>query len=126
MRPMQPESVSTLNEIIPGLEELGIVEDGDEDEEELSDKDYMTLDEEFIALAIPDDTVEIDITAKIYFNHELHEVTKHMDFPEVRAAIREAKKGYIPSNALFCLRKTGRDKIEDLLDRYMNEENGED
>ena len=90
--------------------------------EELDDNTYMQLSEEFIVLAIPDDTVEVDITAKIYVDHELHEVTKHMDFPEVRAAIREARQGYMPSDALFCLRKTGQDKVRELLDRYIRDE----
>lgn len=89
---------------------------------EISDEKYMNLSEEFIVLIIPDDTVELDIDAKIYVDHELHEVTKHMDFPEVRAAIREARSGYIPSDALFSLRKTGQDKIEELLQRYIEQE----
>ena len=82
----------------------------------------INLDQEFIVLAIPDDTVEVDITAKIYINHELHEVTTHMDFPEVRAAIREAQQGYIPSDALFCLAPAPKEKMKKLLDKYTVDE----
>ena len=86
---------------------------------ENQNKEFMELAQEFIVLAIPDDTVELVINAKIYVGHELREVTRKMDFPEVRAAIREAQNGYIPSDALFSLVPTGRDKITDLVEKYM-------
>ena len=91
--------------------------------EELQNNEFMELDEEFIVLAIPDDTVEIDITAKVYVNHELQTVTKHMDFPEVRAAIREARSGYIPGDALFMLAPTSQEKMKNLLEKYLPEGN---
>ena len=114
---MQFEENETL---VPDFPEPVPPEEFD-NERELDDERYMRLSEDFIVLAIPDDTVEVDITAKIYVDHELHEVTKHMDFPEVRAAIREARQGYIPSEALFSLRKTGQEKIKELLDRYIHD-----
>lgn len=82
--------------------------------------DVVDLDQEFIVISIPDDTLELTIKAKIYINGELHDVTRHMDFPEVRAAIREARDGYTPSDALFTLCETGDEKIADLLHRYIN------
>ena len=82
----------------------------------------VELDQEFIVLAIPDDTVELTITAKIYIDHELREVESHMNFPDVRAAIREAQDGYIPSDALFSLAPVGEDKMKKLLEKYMQTE----
>ena len=90
--------------------------------DELSDEDYMTLDEEFIVLAVPADSVEVEITAKVYVKGELCSVSRNMDFPEVRAAMREARSGYMPSDALFVLRRTGEDKVRELLSRYINRE----
>lgn len=87
------------------------------DEEEKNEQ--IDLDESFIVLAIPDDTVEIDITAKIYFGSEIREVTKHMDFPEVRAAIRDGMKNYMPDDALFTFAPTGREKLEALLKQCL-------
>lgn len=85
----------------------------------------VELDQEFIVLAIPDDTVELTITAKIYIDHELHEVESHMDFSDVRAAIREAQDGYIPADALFSLAPVGEDKMKKLLEKYMQTEEDE-
>ena len=94
----------------------------DKEKREYKPGDTMQLDQEFIVIAIPDDTVGLTINAKIYIDGELHEVTRDMDFPEVRAAIREARAGYIPSDGLFTLCKTGDEKIKDLLNRYINDE----
>lgn len=85
-----------------------------------TDRKLLDLEQEFIVLVIPADTVEVDITAKIYTDGEVMKVGRHMDFPEVRDAIEEAKGGYIPKDALFSLVKTGRDKIDDLLSRYID------
>ena len=88
-------------------------------------KEYIDLDQEFIVLAIPDDTVELDINAKVYINHELVNVMRHMDFQEVREAIREARDGYIPSDALFVLAPTRKEKLENLVARYCCESDEE-
>lgn len=84
--------------------------------------DVLELDEAFIVLGIPDDTLEIDITAKVYIDHEMMEVTKHMDFSEVRAAIREASEGYIPSDQLFMLAPTRQEKIQQLVESALPED----
>ena len=85
---------------------------------ELSAEDFLTLDEEFIVLAVPADTVDVDIKAKIYHNGELCKVKKHMDFNEVRSAFAEAESGYIPSDALFSLTPVGEEKMLELVRKY--------
>lgn len=80
----------------------------------------VDLPQEFVVIAIPDDTLELEIAAKIYIDGELHEVTRHMDFPEVRSAIREARDGYIPSDALFTLTPTNAERITQLVERYRS------
>ena len=86
------------------------------------DKETLDLDQEFIVLSIPSSTMELDITAKIYIGHEIAKVGRHMDFQEIRDAIKEAQDGYIPGDALFVLAPTGREKLEKLLDRYSAED----
>ena len=78
----------------------------------------IDLDQSFIVLAIPDDTVELEINAKIYIDGELHDVFRHMDFSEIRAAIRDGEQNYIPDDALFTLAPTRREKLKRLLDRH--------
>lgn len=86
------------------------------------EKKTIDLDQEFIVLSIPSSTMELDIKAQIYIDRELVNVCRHMDFQEVRDAIKEAQDGYIPGDALFVLAPTGREKLEKLLDRYSAEE----
>ena len=92
---------------------------------ETPDREVIELDPEFIVLCIPADSVELDITAKVYVGQKILEVSKHMDFPEVREAIKEAQGGYIPGDALFMLAPTKREKLEALLDRYSVAEDDE-
>ena len=89
------------------------------EENEIMEQDEIDLPQSFIVLMIPDDTVEVDITAKIYQEHRLREVTRHMDFDEVRAAIRDAEQNYIPSDTLFTIAPTPEERVRELLERYL-------
>lgn len=82
-------------------------------------REIVELDEDFIVIAVPVDTVELKLTAKIYSDGELQTVEKVMPFQEVRAAMKEANDGYIPSDAVFTLAPLGREKITALVDRYL-------
>lgn len=84
--------------------------------------DVLDLETLFIVLAVPESTVELDINAKVYINHEVHEVTRHMDFSEVRDAIRDAMTGYIPSDAIFTLAPTKSERIERLVKSVLVED----
>ena len=83
--------------------------------------EILDLNVSYIVLAVPEDTVEVDIKAKIYYDGEVHEVGRHMDFPEVREAMKEADNGYIPGDALFVLAPTKREKLQEMLDRVAEE-----
>ena len=88
--------------------------------------DLLDLDQAFIVIAIPDNTVELDITAKIYLDHGLVYVGRHMDFQEVREAIREASDGYVPSDALFTFAPTRREKLQKLLEAVCIDDDEDD
>jgi len=88
----------------------------------MSRNDIIDLDSEFIVICVPADTVEVDITAKVYVDHDILTVGRHMDFKDVREAIKEAQDGYIPSNAIITLAPTKREKLERLLNKYAAEE----
>ena len=87
--------------------------------------DLVELPQSFIVLSITDDTVELKITAKVYIGGELHEVVSSMDFADVRAAIRDGERNYIPDDALFCLAPTREEKLKELLDRCSYDEDNE-
>lgn len=76
----------------------------------------LDLDCEYLVLLVPKDTVELAITAKVYYNGELIPVNKKMDFAEVRDAFKEAADGYVPSDAMFVLADKGKEYL-DKMDR---------
>lgn len=78
----------------------------------------IELQQEFIVLAIPATTTKVKIEAEIYHNGELIEVSKTMDFGEVRAAIKEAQECYMPSDTVFALTDLGRAELERLKEKY--------
>jgi len=89
-------------------------------------KEFLELAQDYIVLVVPEETVEVEITAKIYHGGEIRTVSKHMGFQEVRAAIKEASEGYIPNDAVFSLVPVGEDKILHLLHKYLDENEIED
>ena len=78
----------------------------------------LELEQEFIVLAVPRDSVEIEISAKVYKDGELLDVARTMPLNEVREAIQEAKDCYIPSDAIFTLTDLGKEYAEELIKRY--------
>ena len=87
---------------------------------EIPDSETVELDNEFIVLAVPAATVEVEITATVFLDGELKKAYRKMDFAEVRNAMEEARDGYIPSDAVFTLTKTGEEKLRELLGRYTD------
>lgn len=81
------------------------------------DQEIIELENEFIVLAVPKNTVEVTISAKIYHNGELQDVHRTMDFQEVREAFKEAEQGYIPSDSVFTLTPLGKKYAEELIQK---------
>lgn len=90
----------------------------------------LELDEDFIAIAIPANTVELELSAKVWHDGEVVTVARTLPFEEVKEAFKEANKGYIPSNTVFVLNPdASKSKVEQLIQKYINraeEECGED
>lgn len=76
--------------------------------------DKIELKEKYIVLSIPEDSVGVTITAKVLIGEKITEVSRNMDFAEVRAAFKEAEEGYVPPDALFTLTDKGRAYLEEL------------
>ena len=81
------------------------------------ENEIIELENEFIVLAIPKNTVEITISAKVFNNGELQTVQRAMSFDEVREAFKEAEQGYIPSDAVFSLTPLGKEYVDKLIKR---------
>lgn len=84
----------------------------------MSDNKDIQLEEEFIVLAVPSSTIEVTISAKVWKDGEVKEVSRLMPFEEVRSAIEEAKYSYIPSDTVFTLTELGEAQVKALKERY--------
>ena len=77
--------------------------------------DEIELNEKWAVIGLPENVVEVEITAKVYMNGKITNVSRVMNMDELREAFQEAKDGYIPSDAVFCLSDKGREYVEGLL-----------
>lgn len=84
----------------------------------------IELEQEYIVLAIPSSALEVRIEAKIYYDGDVRKVQTTLGYDEVRAAIKEAQDGYIPSDAVFSLTPLGEESLRKLKEKYQDEECG--
>lgn len=75
----------------------------------------IMLDQEFIVLAIPAESLSIEINAKVWDGTDVVNVSRIMDFAEVREAIEEARTSYIPEDAIFTLTEIGKAEVDRLI-----------
>ena len=69
----------------------------------MKDEDGIRLDDDFIVLRIPKNTVELRMLLQVYVDHTLVPVTKDMDMFEIREAFKKAEDGYIDEDDEFVL-----------------------
>ena len=79
----------------------------------MNNEDGIRLDEDFIVLTIPKNTVELRMLLQVYVDHTLIPVTKDMDMFEIREAFKKAEDGYIDEDDEFVL----SDEAKAYLDR---------
>ena len=77
------------------------------------EKREVELPTSYAVVEIPDDTVELTLTAKILANGDLLPVQRIMTTKEVWKAFKEAEDGYIPSDAVFQITEEGRRWLEE-------------
>lgn len=98
--------------------------------QKVDSQNVLELDEDFIVIGIPANTVEIELSAKVWHDGKIITVKRTLPFNEVKEAFNEANKGYIPSDAVFVLNPNApKSKVEQLVQTYLDraeEECGED
>lgn len=75
----------------------------------------IELNEKWAVIGLPEEAVEVEITAKVYVNGEIVNFGKRLNMKELREAFQEAEDGYIPSYATFQITDEGRKYLEGLL-----------
>lgn len=79
-----------------------------------NEQNEIELQSEYIVLMIPQSTVEVTVSAKVWNGRKVIDVERTMLFGEVRNAIKDAQENYIPEDAVFMLTDFGK-KQQDLL-----------
>lgn len=80
----------------------------------VKNNEKIYLEENYIVLSLPSETVEIEIIAKVYHDGELINVKKTLSIQEVRDGFKEAEEGYIPLDAEFQVTEKGLEYLEEL------------
>lgn len=73
----------------------------------------VELKNDYVVFAIPQCSVEVTITAKVYLDGEIQTVERTLGMQEIRAAVKEAEEIYIPPDAMFALTDVGKRYLED-------------
>ena len=63
---------------------------------------------------VPEDSVELEIVAKVYHDGEIINVSKKYSMPEIRKIFRKADEGYIDDDDRFYITDKGREFLESL------------
>ena len=82
---------------------------------EKQEKTEIALTDQFMVLAVPERTLEVVITAKVWNDGKVIEVSKTMPYEEVRDAFKDAERNYIPEDAIFALTDLGKEYAGRLI-----------
>ena len=89
---------------------LGVPED---------DMGTVELDEHRAMIYLPENAVEVKVSAKVYHEGEIIDASKKMTLEDIREAFRKADDGYVDDDDVFYL----TDKGKALLEEYKNSSN---
>ena len=76
----------------------------------------IELTEHRAIVTVPEDSVEINIIAKVFHDGEIVKVSKVMSMGDIRTAFRKADEGYIDDDDRFVLTDKGLKYMEGLND----------
>ena len=80
----------------------------------MDEKEKVFLKERNMVLEIPEDTVELTVSAKVWHEGKIISVERKLAPREVREAFNDADENYIDPDATFRLTESGRKIAEQL------------
>lgn len=80
----------------------------------MDDKEYIELNEHRAIIGLPENTVELTITAKVFEDGELQTVSAKYGMSQVREMFEKADKGYIDDDDRFVITEKGLAWLEEL------------
>lgn len=80
----------------------------------MSKKVEIMVDESRAMIYIPDNSVEADLSFKVFVDGEIKSVCKKMNMKELQEAITDAEKNYIGEDDTFVITEEGKRWLESL------------
>lgn len=80
----------------------------------MDDREYIELNEHRAMINLPENTVELTVTAKVFEGGELHTVSLTYGMSQVREMFEKADKGYIDDDDRFVITEKGIAWLEEL------------
>ena len=78
---------------------------------------YVELQTHRAMIYLPENSVEVTITAKVFHDGEIVNVSNKYDMEQIRDAFRKADDGYIDDEDKFVLTDEGKAYLEELENR---------
>jgi hypothetical protein len=80
----------------------------------MDDREYIELNEHRAMINLPENTVELTVTAKVFEDGELRTVSLTYGMSQVREMFEKADKGYIDDDDRFMITEKGLAWLEEL------------
>lgn len=80
----------------------------------MSKKVEIMVNESRAMIYIPDNSVEADLSFKVFVDGEIKSVCKKMNMKELQEAITDAEKNYIGEDDTFVITEEGKRWLESL------------
>ena len=80
----------------------------------MPEEDTVELMEHRAMICLPEDSVEVEINAKVFHDGEIVSVTKKMTMSDLRTAFKKADDGYIDDDDRFVLTEKGKAFFDEL------------
>jgi hypothetical protein len=86
-------------------------------------EEVVELSEARAIIYLPENTVEANLSLKVYINGDIVEVHKTLGISDLRRAFEDAEDNYIEDNDKFALTEEGMKYAEELVkrDKLFNE-----
>ena len=81
----------------------------------MNNEEEVVINESRAMIYIPSESVEAELTFKIFSNGELKTVYKKMNMMELQEAITDARNNYMEDDDKFVLTDKGRQLAESLM-----------
>ena len=80
----------------------------------MEEKGFVTLQEHRAMIYLPENSVEVTVTAKVFENGELQTVSMTYGMSQVREMFEKADRGYIDDDDRFVITDKGMEWLEEL------------